>query len=57
MPCESALTVDLLRQYLSQFRQELAQRLIGRVYADSTAAPSKWWMSFKKRLFMNKSLS
>jgi actin related protein 2/3 complex, subunit 3 len=47
----------LLRQYLSQFRQELAQRLIGRVYADSTAAPSKWWMSFKKRLFMNKSLS
>jgi actin related protein 2/3 complex subunit 3 len=49
--------VDLLRQYLSQFRQEVAQRLIGRVYADNPAAASKWWMSFKKRLFMNKSLS
>jgi len=51
------LTVDLLRQYLSQFRQEIAQRLIGKVYADNPAAASKWWMSFKKRLFMNKSLS
>jgi actin related protein 2/3 complex, subunit 3 len=51
------LTVELLRQYLSQFRQEVAQRLIVKVYADNPAAPSKWWMSFKKRLFMNKSLS
>jgi actin related protein 2/3 complex subunit 3 len=49
--------VELLRQYLSQFRQEVAQRLIARVYADNPAAPSKWWISFKKRLFMNKSLS
>jgi actin related protein 2/3 complex subunit 3 len=49
--------VELLRQYLSQLRQEIAQRLIGRVYADNPAAASKWWMSFKKRLFMNKSLS
>jgi actin related protein 2/3 complex subunit 3 len=48
---------DLLRQYLSQFRQELATRLVGKVYADNPAVPSKWWMSFKKRLFMNKSLS
>jgi len=48
---------DLLRQYLSQFRQEVAQRLVGKVYADNPAAPSKWWMSFKRRLFMNKSLS
>lgn len=49
--------LDLLKQYLTQFRQELAQRLIGRLYADNTNAPSKWWMSFKRRLFMNKSLS
>jgi actin related protein 2/3 complex, subunit 3 len=54
--CE-LICVDLLRQYLSQFRQEVAQRLIARVYADNPAAPSKWWISFKKRLFMNKSLS
>ena len=51
------LTVDLLRQYLSQFRQEIAARLVARVYIDNPSAPSKWWMSFKKRLFMNKSLS
>jgi actin related protein 2/3 complex subunit 3 len=49
--------VDLLRQYLSQFRQELATRLVGKVYADNPAVPSKWWISFRKRLFMNKSLS
>jgi actin related protein 2/3 complex, subunit 3 len=51
------VVADLLRQYLSQFRQELAMRLVGKVYADNPAVPSKWWMSFKKRLFMNKSLA
>jgi len=49
--------VDLLRQYLSQFRQEIAERLISRVYADNQKTPSKWWMSFRRKLFMNKSLS
>lgn len=48
---------DLLKQYLAQFRQELALRLVGRVYADNAKAPSKWWMSFRRKLFMNKSLS
>ena len=56
IPCKEA-DVELLRQYLSQFRQEVAQRLIGRVYADNPAVASKWWMSFRKKLFMNKSLS
>ena len=51
------LMTDLLRQYLSQFRQETAARLVAKVYADNPTAPSKWWMSFRKRLFMNKSLS
>ncbi|KAH3685784.1 hypothetical protein WICPIJ_003247 [Wickerhamomyces pijperi] len=47
---------DLLKQYLTQFRQELASRLIERVYTESDAAPSKYWLSFTRRRFMNKSL-
>jgi len=46
---------ETLRQYIMQMRQELASRLLNRVYADSEA-PSKWWLSFTKRKFMNKSL-
>ncbi|KAG9302521.1 hypothetical protein G9A89_007225 [Geosiphon pyriformis] len=45
---------DLLRQYLAQLRQELAIRLVERVYIDGKL--SKWWMLFHKRKFMNKSL-
>ncbi|CAG8638177.1 10796_t:CDS:2 [Acaulospora morrowiae] len=45
----------LLRQYLTQARQELANRLIDRVYVVDNK-PSKWWMCFQKRKFMNKSL-
>ncbi|KAH3664179.1 hypothetical protein OGAPHI_004893 [Ogataea philodendri] len=43
-----------LRQYLAQFRQELANRLIARIYTD--ALPSKYWLAFTRRKFMNKSL-
>ncbi|KAG8856740.1 subunit of the Arp2/3 complex [Tulasnella sp. 330] len=45
---------DYLRQYLTQVRQELAARLVERLYADGTGKPSKWWMSFTKRRFMNR---
>ena len=48
--------LDYLRQYLVQVRQELAARLIEKLYADGTGKPSKWWMSFQKRRFMNRSL-
>ncbi|KAK5071927.1 subunit of the Arp2/3 complex [Lithohypha guttulata] len=44
------------RQYLSQVRQELAQRLHARLYADGTGVPNKFWMSFAKRKFMGKNL-
>jgi len=47
---------EYLRQYLIQVRQELAARLVERLYADGTGKPSKWWMSFQKRRFMNRSL-
>ena len=47
---------EYLRGYLTQVRQELAQRLVEKLYADGTGKPSKWWMSFQKRRFMNRSL-
>jgi len=48
---------DYLRGYLTQTRQELAARLVAILYADGTGKPSKWWMSFQKRRFMNRSLN
>ncbi|KAJ8515323.1 hypothetical protein ONZ45_g7220 [Pleurotus djamor] len=53
----SRADADYLRQYLTQVRQELAARLVERLYADGTGKPSKWWMSFQKRRFMNRSLA
>lgn len=47
---------DLLRQYLSQCRQEMAGRIVDTVYGPD-GKPSKWWMAFQKRRFMGKSLS
>jgi len=47
---------EQLRQYIMQLRQEIAQRLIGRLYADGATTPSKWWLSFTKRKFMGKAL-
>ncbi|KAI1373850.1 ARP2/3 complex, 21 kDa p21-Arc subunit [Hypoxylon crocopeplum] len=47
---------EQLRQYLSQVRQELAARLLARVYDEDDAKPSKWWLSFTKRKFMGKAL-
>ncbi|KAG5919412.1 hypothetical protein E4U61_000939 [Claviceps capensis] len=47
---------EQLRQYMAQVRQELASRLLGKVYADDETKPSKWWLSFTKRKFMGKAL-
>ena len=47
---------EVLRQYMSQARQELAARLLARVYDEGDARPSKWWLSFTKRKFMGKAL-
>lgn len=46
---------DLFKQYLTQFRQELASRLIERVFTDGEK-PSKYWLAFTRRRFMNKTL-
>ncbi|KAF9953183.1 subunit of the Arp2/3 complex [Modicella reniformis] len=50
----SKADADLLRQYVTQLRQELAVRLPNRIYDNDK--PGKWWMCFQKRKFMNKSL-
>lgn len=47
---------DLMKGYLTQFRQELASRLIQRIYKDDSNHPSKYWLAFTRRKFMNKSL-
>lgn len=47
---------EQLRGYISQLRQELAIRLVKRLYADGTDKPSKWWLSFNKKKFMGHSL-
>ena len=42
---------EVLRAYVGQMRQELAQRLLGRVYADGTGVPSKvcyWWCAVSR---------
>ncbi|CAJ0636798.1 9769_t:CDS:2 [Entrophospora sp. SA101] len=42
--------MENIRSYLKNCRQEIANRLIDRVYVDGKL--SKWWMSFAKRKFM-----
>ncbi|XP_012274522.1 actin-related protein 2/3 complex subunit 3 [Orussus abietinus] len=47
---------DLMRQYLQQIRQETGIRLIEKIYGED-GKPSKWWLCFAKKKFMDKSLS
>lgn len=54
-PPKTKNEADMLRAYLQQFRQEVADRLIKRVYGNDDL-PSKHWLAFTKRRFMNKSL-
>jgi len=44
---------DLLRQYILQLRQECGTRLCDRVFDKETGKPSKWWLCFAKRKFMD----
>ncbi|KAJ3129263.1 AMP deaminase [Nowakowskiella sp. JEL0407] len=43
--------LELMRQYLGQLRQEIAIRLPAKIYDGDK--PSKWWLCFAKRKFMN----
>ena len=46
---------ELCRAYLKQLREEIGRRVVSRVYA-ADGVPSKFWLVFAKRKFMNKSL-
>lgn len=48
---------DTMRAYLQQLRQETGVRLLDKVFDPQTDKPSKWWLCFAKRKFMDKSLS
>jgi actin related protein 2/3 complex subunit 3 len=46
---------EVCRQYLKQVREELGRRLVAKVYGED-GQPSKFWIVFAKRKFMNKAL-
>mmetsp|Transcript_145991 Transcript_145991/g.254881 ORF Transcript_145991/g.254881 Transcript_145991/m.254881 type:complete len:176 (-) Transcript_145991:601-1128(-) len=48
---------ELWRSYVKQLREEVGLRLCDLVYAEPEEGglPSKWWMMFAKRKFLNKS--
>ena len=46
---------ELCRSYLKQVREELGRRLVTKVYGED-GQPSKFWIVFAKRKFMNKML-
>lgn len=48
---------DNMRNYLQQLRQETGLRICEKVFDPATDKPSKWWMCFAKRKFLDKSLS
>ncbi|CAG9861418.1 unnamed protein product [Phyllotreta striolata] len=47
---------DLFKNYLVQLRQEIGLRVCGKVFGEDDK-PSKWWLCFAKKKFMDKSLS
>jgi len=48
---------DSMRAYFQQLRQETGLRVCEKVFDPQTDRPSKWWMCFTKRKFMDKSLA
>jgi actin related protein 2/3 complex subunit 3 len=54
-PPKDATERELIRTYLGQLRQELAERLVAKCFADGV--PNKWWLSFSKRKFLNMTMT
>jgi len=48
---------ETLRQYLLQVRQECGNRVCEKVFSTEDGKPSKWWLCFSKKKFMDKSLA
>lgn len=53
----SPAEADLMKQYLLQVRQETGLRVCEKVFSTEDGKPSKWWLCFAKKKFMDKSLS
>ncbi|XP_054275263.1 actin-related protein 2/3 complex subunit 3-like [Macrosteles quadrilineatus] len=53
----SPTEADVMRQYLQQLRQEAGVRVCEKVFSTEDGRPSKWWLCFSKKKFMDKSLS
>ncbi|XP_037078486.1 actin-related protein 2/3 complex subunit 3-like [Pollicipes pollicipes] len=48
---------DQMRQYLTQLRQETGLRICEKVFSTDDGKPSKWWLCFSRKKFMDKSLA
>ncbi|XP_064460370.1 actin-related protein 2/3 complex subunit 3-like isoform X1 [Ornithodoros turicata] len=53
----SPAEAETMRSYLTQLRQECGMRLCDKVFDTESGKPSKWWLCFAKRKFMDKSLA
>jgi len=53
----NAEEASFLRQYFQQLRQECGARIVEKVFDNETNKPSKWWICFARRKFMDISLS
>ncbi|KAM3177786.1 hypothetical protein ACTXT7_003843 [Hymenolepis weldensis] len=53
----SMAEANVMREYMTQLRTELGLRLLDKVYEDDQSQPSKWWLCFSKRKFLDQSLS
>ncbi|VDM70177.1 unnamed protein product [Strongylus vulgaris] len=47
---------ETMRSYLQQMRQELGMRLCELAFPDPSTKPSKWWLCFARKRFMDKGL-
>jgi len=54
---KDAREAEELRAYIKQMRLETGLRVAAKVYEQGGEKPSKWWMCFAKRRFMDKTLT
>ncbi|CAH1720713.1 unnamed protein product [Chironomus riparius] len=53
---QTTAEADLMRNYLTQIRQETGNRICEKVFNTEDGRPNKFWMCFSKKKFMEKSL-
>ena len=50
---KNSVEADEMRNYMMQMRQECSTRLIYLIWPSSSLPPSKWWICFARRKFLN----